>query len=189
MGTRWLEPVGQADRLGPFASGSLSSGTSAPGIAAAALVRGGPPRGLLASATRTPALPTCRGCRPNGPPPPTRSTVASLRLSGARALQHHPRFSRVTAPWPACSPREAIHPGAAGRTTSSAPGPASLVRQAPSIPCPPPCLFPAGPRLVHSEFDQKRLRVRDEPRDEVHFGFLVLSGCLIFFRNLKPSFC
>ncbi|ADO68147.1 Isjp4 transposase [Stigmatella aurantiaca DW4/3-1] len=36
---------------------------------------------------------------------------------------------------------------------------------------------------------RKRLRVRDEPRDEVHFGFLVLSGCLIFFRNLKPSFC
>ncbi|EAU68266.1 isjp4 transposase [Stigmatella aurantiaca DW4/3-1] len=36
---------------------------------------------------------------------------------------------------------------------------------------------------------QTRLRVRDEPRDEVHFGFLVLSGCLIFFRNLKPSFC
>ncbi|ADO72698.1 transposase [Stigmatella aurantiaca DW4/3-1] len=38
-------------------------------------------------------------------------------------------------------------------------------------------------------YPQKRLRVRDEPRDEIHLGFLALSGCFIFFRNLKPYFC
>ncbi|ADO68618.1 Isjp4 transposase [Stigmatella aurantiaca DW4/3-1] len=36
---------------------------------------------------------------------------------------------------------------------------------------------------------QKHLRMRDEQRDDVHFAFLALSGCLIFFRNLKPYFC
>ncbi|ADO71592.1 Transposase, IS4-like protein [Stigmatella aurantiaca DW4/3-1] len=36
---------------------------------------------------------------------------------------------------------------------------------------------------------QRRLRVRDERRDDVHFGLLVLGCCLILFRSLNPDFC
>jgi IS5 family transposase len=36
---------------------------------------------------------------------------------------------------------------------------------------------------------QRRLRVRDERRDDVHFGLLVLGCCLILFRGLNPDFC
>ena len=36
---------------------------------------------------------------------------------------------------------------------------------------------------------QRRLRVRDELRDDIHFGLLVLGSCLILFRRLKPYFC
>ncbi|MFP2934751.1 IS5 family transposase [Pyxidicoccus sp. 3LG] len=36
---------------------------------------------------------------------------------------------------------------------------------------------------------QRRLRVRDERRDDVHFGLLMLGCCLILFRGLKPDFC
>lgn len=36
---------------------------------------------------------------------------------------------------------------------------------------------------------QRRLRVRDERRDDVHFGLLMLGCCLILFRGLKPYFC
>jgi IS5 family transposase len=32
---------------------------------------------------------------------------------------------------------------------------------------------------------QRRLRVRDERRDDVHFALLVLGCCLILFRNLQ----
>jgi IS5 family transposase len=32
---------------------------------------------------------------------------------------------------------------------------------------------------------QRRLRVRDERRDDIHFGFLVLGCCLILFRHLQ----
>ncbi|TQF11328.1 hypothetical protein FJV41_34895 [Myxococcus llanfairpwllgwyngyllgogerychwyrndrobwllllantysiliogogogochensis] len=34
-----------------------------------------------------------------------------------------------------------------------------------------------------------RVRVRDERRDDVHFGFLVLSRCLMLLRRLYPDFC
>ncbi|WPB73396.1 IS5 family transposase [Archangium violaceum] len=36
---------------------------------------------------------------------------------------------------------------------------------------------------------QRRLRVRDERRDDIHFGLLVLGCCLILFRGLNPDFC
>ncbi|WP_425442875.1 IS5 family transposase [Stigmatella aurantiaca] len=36
---------------------------------------------------------------------------------------------------------------------------------------------------------QRRLRVRDERRDDVHFSLLVLGCCLILFRSLNPDFC
>jgi IS5 family transposase len=32
---------------------------------------------------------------------------------------------------------------------------------------------------------QRRLRVRDEQRDDIHFGLLVLGCCLILFRDLQ----
>lgn len=32
---------------------------------------------------------------------------------------------------------------------------------------------------------QRRLRVRDERRDDIHFGLLVLGCCLILFRGLQ----
>ncbi|TQF07851.1 IS5/IS1182 family transposase, partial [Myxococcus llanfairpwllgwyngyllgogerychwyrndrobwllllantysiliogogogochensis] len=32
----------------------------------------------------------------------------------------------------------------------------------------------------------RRLRVRDERRDDVHFGFLVLGCCVMLFRSLYP---
>ncbi|WP_225414132.1 IS5 family transposase [Stigmatella hybrida] len=35
---------------------------------------------------------------------------------------------------------------------------------------------------------RRRLRVRDERRDDVHFGLLVLGCCLILFRSLNPDF-
>ncbi|WP_371878243.1 IS5 family transposase [Myxococcus landrumensis] len=34
----------------------------------------------------------------------------------------------------------------------------------------------------------RRLRVRDERRDDVHFGFLVLGCCLMLLRRLYPDF-
>ncbi|WP_255424805.1 IS5 family transposase [Corallococcus sp. CA053C] len=35
----------------------------------------------------------------------------------------------------------------------------------------------------------RRLRVRDERRDDVHFGFLVLGCCVILLRRLCPDIC
>ncbi|MBE4751408.1 transposase [Corallococcus sp. ZKHCc1 1396] len=34
-----------------------------------------------------------------------------------------------------------------------------------------------------------RLRVRDERRDDVHFGFLVLGCCVMLLRRLYPDIC
>nr|WP_158616910.1 transposase [Corallococcus exercitus] len=35
----------------------------------------------------------------------------------------------------------------------------------------------------------RRLRGRDEHRDEVHFGFLVLGCCVMLFRRFCPGIC
>ncbi|GMU10066.1 hypothetical protein ASNO1_63200 [Corallococcus caeni] len=35
----------------------------------------------------------------------------------------------------------------------------------------------------------RRLRVRDERRDDVHFGFLVLGCCVMLLRRLCPDIC
>lgn len=35
----------------------------------------------------------------------------------------------------------------------------------------------------------RRLRVRDERRDDVHFGFLVLGCCVMLLRRIYPDIC
>jgi hypothetical protein len=35
----------------------------------------------------------------------------------------------------------------------------------------------------------RRLRVRDERRDDVDFGFLILGCCVMLFRRLCPGIC
>ena len=35
----------------------------------------------------------------------------------------------------------------------------------------------------------RRLRIRDERRDDVHFGFLVLGCCVMLLRRLCPNIC
>nr|WP_253899513.1 transposase [Corallococcus carmarthensis] len=35
----------------------------------------------------------------------------------------------------------------------------------------------------------RRLRVRDERRDDVHFGFLVLGCCVMLLRRFYPDIC
>ncbi|RKH47352.1 hypothetical protein D7X12_03210 [Corallococcus sicarius] len=35
----------------------------------------------------------------------------------------------------------------------------------------------------------RRLRVRDERRDDVHFGFLALGCCVMLLRRLCPDIC
>ena len=46
-----------------------------------------------------------------------------------------------------------------------------------------------SPDLGRRILASRRLRVRDELRDDIHFGLLVLGSCLILFRRLKPYFC
>ena len=42
------------------------------------------------------------------------------------------------------------------------------------------------PRLANAWIhQQRRLRMRDERRDDVHFALLVLGCCLILFRGLQ----